>query len=74
VACRFAKCKKPRFIGEEVILPAALDMVNIMVGETAGRLLSKLPVSNNNISPLFQRMTEDVNDQLITKLKGKEFG
>jgi len=49
-------------------------MANIMVGGIAGQLLSKLPVSNNNISPMFQRMTEDVNDQLITKLKGKEFG
>ena len=40
VAYRVAKCKKPRSISEKVILPAAVDMVKFMVGESAGRLLS----------------------------------
>ncbi|KAL4153497.1 hypothetical protein QTP88_001330 [Uroleucon formosanum] len=49
VSYRIAKCKKPHTIAEELILPAAIDMVNIMVGESAGKLLSKVPLSNNTL-------------------------
>jgi hypothetical protein len=41
VAHRLVKCKKPHTIAEELIIPAAVDMVNIMIGESAGKLLSK---------------------------------
>ena len=60
---RVAKCKKPRSIVEEQILPAAVDMVNIMVGKYAGRLLSMLALYNNTISRRIQRIAEDLNDQ-----------
>ncbi|XP_063813110.1 SCAN domain-containing protein 3-like [Pseudophryne corroboree] len=73
VAHRIAMCKKPHTIAEELILPAAVDMVNIMVGESAGKLLSKVPLSNNTISRRIQHMAEDLNDQLIEKMKGKDF-
>jgi len=37
VAHRIAKCKKPHTIAEELILSAAVsDMVNLMIGESAG--------------------------------------
>lgn len=49
-------------------------MVNIMIGEFARKLLSKMPLSNNTISYRIQLMVEDLNGQLIKKLKGKEFG
>jgi hypothetical protein len=65
VAHRIAKCKKPHTIAEELILPAAIDMVNIMIGESAGKLLSKVPLSNNTISRRIQHIAEDLNDQLI---------
>jgi hypothetical protein len=74
VAHRIAKCKKPHTIAEELILPAAVDVVNIIIGESAGKLLSKVPLSNNTISRRMQHIAEDLNDQLIVKLKGKEFG
>lgn len=74
VAYRVAKCKKPHTIAEELILPAALDMVNIMVGESAGKLISKVPLSNNTISRRIHDIAEDLNQQLIQKMKGKEFG
>jgi zinc finger BED domain-containing protein 5/7/8/9 len=74
VAFRIAKCKKPHTIAEELILPAALDMVNIMIGESAGKLLSKVPLSNNTISRRIHHMADDLNDQLIEKLKEKAFG
>ncbi|XP_076344096.1 SCAN domain-containing protein 3-like [Tachypleus tridentatus] len=57
VADRVAKCKKPHTIAEELILPAAVDMVNIMVGEFVGRLLSKVPLSNSTISRKIQHIS-----------------
>jgi hypothetical protein len=74
VARRIAKCMKPHTIAEELILPAFIDMVNIMISESAGKLPSKVPLSNNTISRRIQHVAEDLNDQLIKKLKGKEFG
>jgi hypothetical protein len=67
VAHRIAKCKKPHAIAEELILPATVDMVNIMIGGSAGKLLSKVPMSNNTISCRIQHIAEDLNDQLIEK-------
>jgi hypothetical protein len=67
VAHRIAKCKKPHTITEELILSAAVDMVNIMIGESAGKQLSKVPSSNNTISLRIQHIAEDLNDQLIEK-------
>jgi hypothetical protein len=67
VAHRIGKCMKPHTIAEELILPAALDMVNIMIGESAGKLLSKVPLSNNTIRSRMQHIAEDLNDQLIGK-------
>jgi hypothetical protein len=74
VAYRIAKCKKPHTIAEELILPAAVDMVSNKVGESAGKLLLKVPLSNNTISRRIQHMAEGINDQLIEKMKGVEFG
>lgn len=74
VAYRVAKCKKPHTIAEQLILPAAVDLVNIMIGESAGKLLSNVPLSNNTISRRIQHMGEDLNAQLIEKLKGSEYG
>jgi putative Mn2+ efflux pump MntP len=63
VAYGVTKYKKTRSIIEEQFFFAAVDTVNIMVGEYAGRLLSKLPVHNNTIRRRIQRMAEDLNDQ-----------
>jgi hypothetical protein len=43
VAHRITKCKKPHTIAKEHILPAAVDTMNIIVGEFSGKLLSKVP-------------------------------
>jgi len=46
VAYRVARCKKPHTIAEELILPAAIE---IMIGGNAGNVLSKVPLSNDTI-------------------------
>jgi hypothetical protein len=38
-------------------------MVNIMIGEFSGKLLSKVPLSNNTISRRIQHIAEDLNDE-----------
>jgi hypothetical protein len=68
VAHRITKCKKPHAIAEKLIMPAAVNMVNIMIGEFGGRLLSKMHFSNNSISRRIQHIAENLNDQLIEKL------
>ena len=68
---RVAKYKKTRSIVEELILHAAVDMLNIMVGESPGRLLSMVPLYKNTISRTIKCMVDDINFQLITKFKGK---
>ncbi|XP_069092632.1 protein FAM200A-like [Pleurodeles waltl] len=65
--------KKPHTVAEELILPAAVDMVTIMLGEDAGKQLLKVPLSNNTISRRINDMADDINDQLMCNLKGKDF-
>jgi len=36
IAHRIAKCNEPHTITEELSLPAAVDMVNLMICESAG--------------------------------------
>jgi len=50
VAYRVARCKEPQTIIEELILSTAVVVVNIMVGESAGRLPSEVPLSSSCIT------------------------
>jgi hypothetical protein len=45
-------------------------MVNIMIGESARKLLSKVPLSNNTIGCRIQHIAEDLNDQLVENEDG----
>jgi len=69
VAYQITKCKKPHTV-EEPILPAATDMVSIMLGVAAAKKLMNVPLSDTTISRRILDLAEDVNDQLIEKLKG----
>jgi len=73
VAYQVAKCKKPHTIAEQLILPAAMDMVSIMLWEAAAKQLMNIPLSDTTISRRILDLAEDINDQLIDKLKGKDF-
>lgn len=73
VAYRVTKCKIPHNIVEELFLPAALDMDNIMMGESAGKLITKILLSNNIIIRRILHIAENLCDQLIEKMKGTQF-
>lgn len=59
----------PLFIAEELIIHRVVDILNILVGESTGKLLLNGSLSNNTISRRIQYMKED-NDQLIEKRNG----
>jgi hypothetical protein len=42
-------------------------MVTIMIGGSAEKLLSKVPLSKNTISHRIEHIAEDLNDHLIEK-------
>jgi len=60
VAYRVARYKEPQIIVVELILPTAVVVVNIMVGESAGRLPSEVPLSSNTLNHRIQHMAKDL--------------
>ena len=55
VAYRIAQCKKPHTIAEQLIVPAAQDMVSIMLDETSAAKLKAVPLSNDTICETYMR-------------------
>ncbi|XP_030605115.1 myelin-associated glycoprotein-like [Archocentrus centrarchus] len=50
VAYQIALCKKPHTIAEELILPAALDMVSVMLDDASAAKLKTIPLSNDTVA------------------------
>ena len=73
VAYRIAKCKKLHTIVKELVLIAALDLVSTIIGESAAQKLKAVPLSNNTISRRIDKISNDVNDHLVAKMRGNEF-
>ena len=73
VALRVAKKGKPHTIAEDLILPAAQDMVSTMVGPEAASKLSCIPLSNDSVGRRISEMANDVRGQLKEKLKKSEY-
>ncbi len=69
VAYRVAKAGKPHTIAENLILPAALDMVEIMVSKQEANKLKNIPLSDNTISRRINDMAKDIQEQVVKKLK-----
>ncbi|XP_072389551.1 protein FAM200A-like [Diabrotica undecimpunctata] len=70
VAYLVAKRKEPHTIAEELILPAAVDMVTVMIGKSAAKDIKNVPLSNNTVSRRIHDMAEDINQQIVGKLSG----
>lgn len=69
VAFRVAKAGKPHRDAENLILPAALDMVEIMIGKQEANKLKSIPLSDNTIERRINDMAVDIREQLVEKLK-----
>ena len=72
VAYRFAKCKRRHTIAEEIVLPAASDLVSTMIGESVAKKLKAVLLSNNIICRKIDKIS-DISDQLVAKMRGNEF-
>ena len=68
VAYLIAKQGKPHTIGEKLVKPAALKMVNIMLGKTAENKLSQIPLSNDTISNRIKNLSDDILAQIVSDL------
>ncbi|KAM3838159.1 zinc finger BED domain-containing protein 5-like [Diretmus argenteus] len=73
VAYKIAQCKKPHTIAEELILPAALDMVSTMLDETSAAKLKTIPLSNDTIARRICDISDDLEEQLTAKLTDTRF-
>lgn len=73
VALEIAKKGKPHTIAEELILPAAIDMVSNIISPQDAEKLKKIPLSNDTISRRICDMAEDVQNQLKKQIKDSTF-
>ncbi|GFV07287.1 SCAN domain-containing protein 3 [Trichonephila clavipes] len=67
------RCKKPHTIAEELILPAAIEIVETMFGDNFAKELQSIPLSNDTVSRRINDIAEDVEQQLFGKLRDKLF-
>lgn len=69
-----AKKKKPHTIGEELILPACKEIVDVMFGKEAAEQISNIPLSNDTVRRRIITMSEDIVKNVNEILqKDKEF-
>ncbi|GFT47060.1 zinc finger BED domain-containing protein 5 [Trichonephila clavipes] len=68
-----ARCKKHHTIAEELILPAAIEIVETMFGDNFAKELQSIPLSNYTVSRRIDDIAEDVEQQLFGKLRNKLF-
>ncbi|GFV56178.1 SCAN domain-containing protein 3 [Trichonephila clavipes] len=73
VSYKIARCKKPHTIAEELILPAAIEIVETMFGDNFAKELQSIPLSNDTVSRRIDDIAEDVEQQLFGKLLDKLF-
>ena len=52
------------------MLPAALDLVSTMIGESVAQKLKSVPLSNNTVGRGIDKILDDISDQLVAKMRG----
>jgi hypothetical protein len=64
-----ARNKKPHYIGETLLLPAAMKMCEITHSEIYGKALKTIPVCSNMVLCHIESVSEDNKEQLLTRTK-----
>ena len=68
-AQRIARSKKPHTIGEELVLPAGVEICEVMIGKEAASTLKCIPLSNDTVRRRIEDMSCDIKSQLVTRLR-----
>ncbi|XP_039213888.1 zinc finger BED domain-containing protein 5-like [Crotalus tigris] len=69
VTLRIARAMKPHTIAEELLLPAAKDIVRLMIGDEFVMKLSAVSLSNDTVHRRIDDMSADILDQVIQEIK-----
>ncbi|KAI4804540.1 hypothetical protein KUCAC02_026165 [Chaenocephalus aceratus] len=68
-----AKAKKPHNIGEQLIKPACIKMVEKLCGPQVAEKLKTVPLSNNTVKDRIDKMASNCELQLLEKLGKRSF-
>ncbi len=61
--------KKSHNIGETLIKPCALKMVNLVLGGDNEKKNQQLPLSDNTVPRRIEEMSTDIKEQVISEIK-----
>ena len=73
VASRIARSKKAFTIGEELILPCAIDMCREIIEEAAASKLQRVLLSNDTVTRRIIGMSDDIECQMLEKIKASYY-
>lgn len=73
VAQRIAKAKKPHTIAEELLLPAALDIVRKVLGQSAVDKLKTILLSNDTIMRRTEEMSANIKQQTSARIQASAY-
>ncbi|KAL4125866.1 hypothetical protein QTP88_010103 [Uroleucon formosanum] len=65
-----AKYGKNHTIAENLILPAAVEIVSCMFGEKEAKIIKTIPLSNDTVSRRINDMAYDTKEQLVRRIRG----
>ena len=68
-----AKVGKPHTIAERLVKPVKLICAKELLGEQAANILQKIPSSNDTVKKRQDEMAENLEEQLVEKLKVLKF-
>ena len=68
-----AKAKKPHTIGELLIKPACIKIVEKLCGPQVAEKLKTVPLSNNTVKDRIDKMANNCEQQLVEKLRKGQF-
>ncbi|KAI6658782.1 hypothetical protein LOD99_15107 [Oopsacas minuta] len=68
VSLRIVRKHKPRTIGEDLILPCAQDMVQLIFGNEFAQKLSYISLSNNAVERRISNISDDILKQIVKQL------
>uniref|UniRef100_K7GBQ1 DUF4371 domain-containing protein n=1 Tax=Pelodiscus sinensis TaxID=13735 RepID=K7GBQ1_PELSI len=69
VAYKIAQAKKPHTIVEQVVLPCAKEMVQLVLGEEAARKLNDISVSNDTVLRQIKKISQNISEQVVDEIK-----